>query len=76
MARRSSLSNPNTILTMTKKEYIAPAIMVIEMQAEENMLALSFNDNGYEGPEMSKKREPNSIWGTSDGISSMGNTSK
>ena len=61
---------------MTKKEYIAPAIMVIEMQAEENMLALSFNDNGYEGPEMSKKREPNSIWGTSDGISSMGNTSK
>lgn len=61
---------------MTKKEYIAPAIMVIEMQAEENMLALSFNDNGYEGPEMSKKREPNSIWGTSDGISSMGNSSK
>lgn len=75
MARRSSLSNPNTILTMTKKEYIAPAIMVIEMQAE-NMLALSFNDNEYSGPEMSKKREPNSIWGTSDGISSMGNTSK
>ena len=63
-------------MTMTKKEYIVPAIMVIEMQAEENMLALSFNDNGYEGPEMSKKREPNSIWGTSDGISSMGNTSK
>ena len=60
---------------MTKKEYIAPAIMVIEMQAE-NMLALSFNDNEYSGPEMSKKREPTSIWGASDGISSMGNSSK
>lgn len=60
---------------MTKKEYIAPAIMVIEMQAE-NMLALSFNDNEYSGPEMSKKREPSSIWGASDGISSMGNSSK
>ena len=62
-------------MTMTKKEYIVPAIMVIEMQAE-NMLALSFNDNEYSGPEMSKKREPSSIWGASDGISSMGNTSK
>ena len=63
------------MMTMTKKEYIVPAIMVIEMQAE-NMLALSFNDNEYSGPEMSKKREPNSIWGASDGISSMGNSSK
>ena len=62
-------------MTMTKKEYIVPAIMVIEMQAE-NMLALSFNDSEYSGPEMSKKREPSSIWGASDGISSMGNTSK
>ena len=44
-------------MTMTKKEYIAPAIMVIEMQTE-NMLALSFNERAYEGTEMSNKREP------------------
>ena len=53
-------------MTMTKKEYIAPAIMVIEMQAE-NMLALSFNDNEYSGPEMSNKREPVvSTWSSSN----------
>ncbi len=44
-------------MTMIKKDYIAPAIMVIEMQAE-NMLALSFKEREYEGPEMSNKREP------------------
>lgn len=44
-------------MTMTKKEYIAPAIMVIEMQAE-NMLALSFDERRYEDPEMSNKRDP------------------
>lgn len=53
-------------MTMTKKDYIAPAIMVIEMQAE-NMLALSFNDNEYTGPEMSNKREPAvSTWSSSN----------
>lgn len=53
-------------MTMTKKEYIAPAIMVIEMQAE-NMLALSFNDGEYSGPEMSNKREPAvSTWSSSN----------
>ena len=54
-------------MTMTKKDYIAPAIMVIEMQAAENMLALSFNDNEYPGPEMSNKREPVvSTWSSSN----------
>ena len=54
-------------MTMTKKEYIAPAIMVIEMQGAENILALSFNDNEYSGPEMSNKREPAvSTWSSSN----------
>ncbi len=54
-------------MTMTKKDYIAPAIMVIEMQAE-NMLALSFNDNEYSGPEMSNKRQQPAVstWSSSN----------
>ena len=53
-------------MTMTKKEYIAPALMVIEMQAE-NMLALSFDTREYSGPEMSNKREPEvSTWSSSN----------
>lgn len=53
-------------MTMTKKEYIAPAFMVFEIQAE-NTLAVSLNDEEYEGPELSNKREPvSSPWDSSN----------
>ena len=53
-------------MTMAKKEYIAPALMVFEIQAE-NTLAVSFDEGEYSGPELSNKREPvSSPWDSSN----------
>lgn len=61
--------------TMMKKEYITPALEIVEFDAKQSMLLGASNETSGE-EEWSNKRRPNSIWGTSDGISSMGNSSK
>ena len=45
------------LTTMTKKVYIAPTLEIIDFEVE-NMLALSSEDNKYDGPELSNKRQP------------------
>lgn len=61
---------------MIRKEYIAPEVEIIEMETKNAvLLEMSFRDEETD-TEWSQKRRPNSIWGTSDGISSMGNSSK
>ena len=61
--------------TMMKKEYITPALEIVEFDAKQSML-LGASDSKADGEELSNKRRPNTIWGASDGISSMGNSSK
>ncbi len=61
--------------TMMKKEYMTPAIEIVEFDAQESML-LGASNSTLDGEELSNKRRPNTIWGASDGISSMGNSSK
>ena len=61
--------------TMEKKEYMTPAIEIVEFDAKESMM-ISASNSTFDGEELSNKRRPNTIWGTSDGISSMGNSSK
>ena len=61
--------------TMEKKEYMTPAIEIVEFDAKESMM-ISASNSTFDGEKKRKKREPSSIWGASDGISSMGNTSK
>ena len=61
---------------MIRKEYIAPEVEIIEMETKNAvLLEMSFRDKTTD-TEWSQKRRPNTIWGTSDGISSMGNSSK
>ncbi len=61
---------------MIRKEYIAPEVETIEMETKNAvLLEMSFRDETTD-TEWSQKRRPNTIWGTSDGISSMGNSSK
>ena len=61
---------------MIRKEYIAPEVETIEMETKNAvLLEMSIVDKETD-TEWSQKRRPNTIWGTSDGISSMGNSSK
>ena len=54
---------------------MTPAIEIVEFDAKESMM-ISASNSTFDGEELSNKRRPNTIWGTSDGIYSMGNLSK
>ncbi len=63
-------------MTIIRKEYIAPQVETIEIETKNAvLLEMSFRDEETD-TEWSQKRRPNTIWGASDGISSMGNSSK
>lgn len=62
-------------MTMIRKEYIAPEVETIEMETK-NAVLLEVSivvDKGTD-TEWSQKRRTNSIWGSSDGATSFGNS--
>ncbi len=63
-------------MTIIRKEYIAPQVETIEFETKNAvLLEMSIRQEETE-TEWSQKRRPNSIWESSDGLSSMGNSSK
>ena len=58
---------------MAKTEYVTPTIEIVEFDAQESLL-LGASNSTYDEEELSQKRRPNSIWDSSNNVTSFGNS--